>query len=260
MAMQTREQHIRRDKATSNICTAQALLANMASLYGVYHGPEGIKAIATRIHHMTVVTAQALQSSGYHVTSSNFFDTFVVDVGRSGKSSRSIQDAAIQQGVNIRVIDNNRVGISFGESITKADTIALLNAFEVTNAESLLALPPKPVLAEALTRTSSFMTHPVFNTYHSESMMLRYMKHLESKDLSLNFSMISLGSCTMKLNATSEMIPVTWPETANLHPFAPVDQVQGYIEMITSLNRDLAEITGFAAVSTQPNSGAQVRL
>jgi len=253
MAMQTREQHIRRDKATSNICTAQALLANMASFYGVYHGPKGLKKIAGRIHGMTASTAEALKAAGYKLENESFFDTLHVNVGAAGKTSKQIADAAVKVGANVRIISPTHVGISFGESITKADTIALLSAFGI---KGELNAAPATKLGN-MSRESRFMEHPVFNSHHSETRMLRYIKSLENKDLSLNHSMIALGSCTMKLNATTEMIPVTWPETANMHPFAPVDQTTGYMEMITSLNKDLAEITGFAAVSTQPNSGAQ---
>lgn len=259
MAMQTREQHIRRDKATSNICTAQALLANMAAFYGVYHGPEGLKAIASRIHRMAAATASVLTENGYEVSSKNFFDTIVVDVSSRNQTAAQIQAAASANGVNVRVIDSNRVGISFGEAITWDDVNALLWSFDVISSD-FSRVKIAEVIEPGLQRKSAFLTHPVFNTHHSETKMLRYLKHLENKDLSLNFSMISLGSCTMKLNATVEMIPVTWAETANMHPFAPVDQTQGYVEMITSLNKALAEITGFAAVSTQPNSGAQVSI
>ena len=260
MAMQTREQHIRRDKATSNICTAQALLANMAAMYSIYHGPEGLKQIANRIHGMTTVTADILEKNGYKIMNKNgFFDTIMIDVSTKGKTSLQIEQAAIAAGVNVRVINETTVGISFGEAITKNDVIALLSAFDVTNSATILDTKPTRIMniSENLQRKSEFLTHPVFNTHHSETQMLRYMKSLENKDLSLNWSMISLGSCTMKLNATAEMAPVTWPEVANMHPFAPVDQTLGYVEMINSLNKDLARITGFAAVSTQPNSGAQ---
>ena len=260
MAMQTREQHIRRDKATSNICTAQALLANMAAFYAVYHGPEGLKQIAGRIHGMAVVTADILTKSGYKVVNDGqYFDTLKIDVSSKGKTAAQVQAAAVAAGANVRVIDATTVGVAFGESITKADTAALLSAFGVSNATAALdaaaaAGARTSNIASAVQRQSEFLTHPVFNTHHSETQMLRYMKSLEQKDLSLNWSMISLGSCTMKLNATVEMAPVTWPEVGNMHPFAPVDQTQGYVEMIGSLNKDLARITGFAAVSTQPNS------
>ena len=194
MAMQTREQHIRRDKATSNICTAQALLANMAAFYGVYHGPTGLKNIATRIHNMTAITADALKKSGYDVTEKNYFDTIIVDVSKKGKTSKEIQTAAAKEGVNIRVIDDHKVGISFGETITRTDTENLLKAFQIDKILLSNTISPHSAVIDApLIRTSSFMTHPVFNTFHSETKMLRYLKHLESKDLSLNFSMISLG-------------------------------------------------------------------
>ena len=255
MAMQTREQHIRRDKATSNICTAQALLANMAAFYGVYHGPEGLKKIASRVHGMASSSAGALAAAGYAVDKTAFFDTIKVDVSSKGKTAKDVQAAAIKAGVNIRVIDAKTVGVSFGEAITKADVVNLISAFGIT--ESALSTSFINKIPTAIQRSSSFMTHPNFNTYHSETQMLRYLKSLENRDLSLNFSMISLGSCTMKLNASVEMAPVTWPETCNIHPFAPEHQVQGYHEMIASLNKDLAEITGFAAISAQPNSGAQ---
>lgn len=265
MAMQTREQHIRRDKATSNICTAQALLANMAAFYAVYHGPEGLKQIANRVHGMAAITAKALISAnkGYKVLNDGaFFDTIKIDVsGNNGMTATQLQAAAVEQGVNVRVIDDHTVGVSFGEAITKNDVIALLTAFGVPASQLDIAAATTTTVSNispVFARESKYLTHPVFNSYHSETQMLRYMKTLENRDLSLNWSMISLGSCTMKLNATVEMAPITWPEVANMHPFAPLNQTQGYAEMIESLNRDLAEITGFAAVSTQPNSGAQV--
>ncbi|CAN0070897.1 unnamed protein product, partial [Discosporangium mesarthrocarpum] len=258
MAMQTREQHIRRDKATSNICTAQALLANMAACYGVYHGPEGVKAIAERIHGMAVVTAEVLKAAGFGLPSSEFFDTFSVDVAKAGKTAEAVRSSCEAQGINVRVIDESTVGLSFGESITKTDVVALLKGFGVENPNLDAAAASAPLTFPAdVARTSTFMTHPVFNTHHSETQMLRYLKSLENKDLSLNTSMISLGSCTMKLNAVSEMIPVTWNEFANMHPFAPQHQCEGYKELIDTLHADLAEITGFTAVSGQPNSGAQ---
>lgn len=262
MAMQTREQHIRRDKATSNICTAQALLANMAAFYACYHGPEGLKNIATRIHNMTAATAEVLSQHGYTIEQQGFFDTITVNTTKSQlfKTSGEIAASAERHEVNVRIVDNHRVGLSFGEAITTEDVVKLLQSFGVPNAENALKTAAARVsshIPAALRRSTPFLTHPNFNTYHSETQMLRYLKALETKDLSLNYSMISLGSCTMKLNASVEMMPVTWPETANIHPFAPRDQVQGYLEMIDSLNRDLAEITGFDAVSAQPNSGAQ---
>lgn len=254
MALQTREQHIRREKATSNICTAQALLANMASFYAVYHGPEGLKAIASRINAMASYTASALKNNGFALNTTNFFDTFTVKVNGNAKS---IAEKAEQAGVNVRVVNDSLVGISFGETINRADTEALLSAFGVQASALNTSAPAASTYPSSLNRQSTFLTHQVFNSHHSETQMLRYLKKLEDKDISLNFSMISLGSCTMKLNATSEMIPVTWPETCNIHPFAPAHQTVGYVEMIKSLNKDLATITGFAAVSAQPNSGAQ---
>jgi glycine dehydrogenase len=258
MAMQTREQHIRRDKATSNICTAQALLANISAFYAVYHGPEGLTTIANRIHRMTCLTANAIKNAGFNVPESNIFDTFTVDVGSKGRTAQQVQDDCAKNGVNVRVIDTNTVGISFGETITVEDQVALVKAFGISK-DQLSRASLQSQIPSNLQRKSAFLTHPVFNTCRSETQMLRYIKHLENKDLSLNFSMISLGSCTMKLNASVEMFPVTWPETGNIHPFAPADQTVGYREMIESLNADLAKITGFAAVSAQPNSGAQVR-
>ena len=254
LTMQTREQHIKRDKATSNICTAQALLANMASAYGVYHGPEGIKAIAQRIHNMTVATAKVLKDAGYSLGSDVYFDTLRVHV--QDGTSETFAAKAEFHGVNVRVIDSSSIGISFGEAIVRADVEALLQAFDVDPAALSGALVPS-VLPASLKRTSAFMTHPVFNCHHSETEMLRYLHSLEVKDIALNFSMIALGSCTMKLNATSEMMPVTWPEVNAIHPFAPRSQTIGYGEMIASLHKDLAALTGFAAVSSQPNSGAQ---
>lgn len=236
----------------------------MAAFYGVYHGPKGLKNIAMRVHNMTVATAFALKGAGYVVSNSPgqnsatsspmFFDTFCVDVREKGGALK-IQAAAAENNVNLRVIDENTVGCSFGEAITRQDTEAMLRAFGVT--PDKLQKQVTDILPDNLVRSSEYLTHPVFNSYHSETQMLRYMKKLESRDLSLNFSMIALGSCTMKLNATVEMQPVSWPETCNMHPFAPTDQTLGYKEMIDGLNKDLAEITGFAAVSAQPNSGAQ---
>lgn len=261
MAMQTREQHIRRDKATSNICTAQALLANMAASYGVYHGPQGLKKIAARIHALTCLTAEALKDQGFKLSrntdSEGFFDTITVDVGSQGMTSADVQNAALEKGINVRIVSETEVGLSFGETITKDDVVDLLSCFKGTTLASTTPKSFTSSLTEDQLRQTPFMTHPVFNTHHSETQMLRYLKRLENKDLSLNTSMISLGSCTMKLNSTSEMIPITWPEFANIHPFAPTDQTEGYLELIDDLNRDLATLTGFAAVSAQPNSGAQ---
>lgn len=256
MAMQTREQHIRRDKATSNICTAQALLANMAASYAIYHGPQGILDIAGRVHALARVAQRELSKAGFKVTDEPFFDTITVDVSSLGMTAEAVQAGAESVGANVRVLDGRTVGISMGEGITRDDLAALLKgAFKIQNPDvsadaSLTEVDPK------VARSGEILTHPIFRQHHSETKMLRYLKALENRDLALNHSMISLGSCTMKLNATSEMIPVTWPEICNIHPFAPAHQVQGYHEMIKDLNEDLAEITGFAAVSAQPNSGA----
>lgn len=255
MAMQTREQHIRRDKATSNICTAQALLANMAAAYAIYHGPRGLLDIAGRIHALARVAHRELQAAGFHVTAEPFFDTFTVNVATKGMTAQQVQDGAASVGANVRIIDESTVGIAMGEGITRDDLKTLLSgAFgidaDVSAEESLKHVHP------SVAREGDILTHPIFNLHHSETQMLRYLKALENKDLALNHSMISLGSCTMKLNATSEMIPITWNEFANIHPFAPHDQVVGYHELIEDLNKDLSEITGFAAVSAQPNAGA----
>jgi len=256
MAMQTREQHIRRDKATSNICTAQALLANMAASYAIYHGPEGISDIAGRIHALTRVAHRELKKAGFKVSDNKFFDTFTVDVSSKGMNSTEVQSGAVSIGANVRIIDEKTVGISMGETVTRKDLQKLLNgAFKVSGAD-LSADDSLTTIDSPFARDGEILTHPIFRQHHSETQMLRYLKALENRDLALNHSMISLGSCTMKLNATSEMIPVTMPEFCDIHPFAPADQVKGYHEMIEDLNKDLAEITGFAAVSAQPNSGA----
>jgi glycine dehydrogenase len=256
MAMQTREQHIRRDKATSNICTAQALLANMAAAYSIYHGPKGLKDIAGRIHALTRVAHREIGKAGFKISEDPFFDTFTVNVSSKGMTSAQVQAGAASVGANVRIIDESTVGISMGEGITRSDLNNLLaGAFKVSQAD-LAADESLTHLERSHAREGEILTHPIFNMHHSETQMLRYLKTLENRDLALNHSMISLGSCTMKLNATSEMIPVTMPEFAHIHPFAPHDQVQGYHEMIEDLNKDLSEITGFAAVSAQPNSGA----
>jgi glycine dehydrogenase len=256
MAMQTREQHIRRDKATSNICTAQALLANMSAAYAIYHGPEGLLDISGRIHALARVAHRELKTAGFAVPETAFFDTFTVDVTSMGMTAAEVQAGAASVGANVRIVDDKRVSIAMGEGITRDDLAALLKgAFkiarpDVTADESMSDMDPK------YAREGEILTHPIFRSYHSEHQMVRYLKTLENRDLALNHSMISLGSCTMKLNATSEMLPITWPEFCNIHPFAPPDQVVGYHEMIEDLNKDLSEITGFAAVSAQPNSGA----
>ena len=256
MAMQTREQHIRRDKATSNICTAQALLANMSAMYAVYHGPEGLKAIAHRVHGLAGVLSVGAKKLGLAVHASPFFDT--VKLGAPGKAN-ALLAAAAAAGCNLRLLDPDHVTIALDETTSLADVdqlfkiLALGKAVPFT-AESLAGAAP--AVPSQFARTTPFLQHPVFNSYHTEHEMLRYLARLEAKDLSLVHSMIALGSCTMKLNATSEMIPITWNEFANLHPFAPADQTQGYTAMFTDLSAMLCEITGFDAVSLQPNSGA----
>ncbi len=249
LALQTREQHIRRDKATSNICTAQVLLAVIASMYAVYHGPRGLRAIAERVHRLTSRLADSLRNAGLKIEHENFFDTLHVDLG--DKASGPILKRAAKAGMNLRKLGRRAVGISLDETTTKDD---LQKLCELLGAQ--LADAPNRQSAIA-NRQSEFLTHPVFNTHHTETEMLRYLKKLESRDLSLTTSMIPLGSCTMKLNATAEMFPISWPEISKLHPFAPNDQTVGYREMADQLEDWLAEITGFAAVSLQPNAGSQ---
>lgn len=252
MALQTREQHIRREKATSNICTAQVLLAVMAGMYAVYHGPEGIKKIAARVHGLADLLNRELQKLGYRQLNQYFFDTLKITV----PDKAAIRREAEKRMINLRYFEDNHVGVSLDETTTLNDVNELLKIFGSKNpvpasGETAGSIP------DALVRTSPYLTHPVFNTHHSEHEMLRYIKKLENKDLSLVHSMIPLGSCTMKLNATTEMIPVTWAEFGNLHPFAPAEQTKGYQQMIQELEGWLAEITGFTGVSLQPNSGAQ---
>jgi glycine dehydrogenase len=259
MAMQTREQHIRREKATSNICTAQALLANMAAFYAVYHGPQGLKTIAERVHRLTTILAAGLKQLGYTLQHESYFDTLMVLVG---SKQLALYQYAGQRGVNLRPINGNALGVSLDETTTPQDVDALLSIFAQADLRSVEELDKTLVthhspLATELQRTSDFLTHPVFNTHHSETEMLRYLKKLENKDFSLTHGMIPLGSCTMKLNATAEMMPVTWNEFANLHPFAPEEQSRGYAQMLKELEGMLQDITGFDAVSLQPNSGAQ---
>jgi glycine dehydrogenase len=251
LSLQTREQHIRRDKATSNICTAQVLLAVMASMFAVYHGPEGIRQIAHNIHSHTASLANSLAAAGIEVESGAFFDTLTVSVP---KRADEIISAAAAAGFNLRRIDANHVGIAFDETTTREDAASVARVF---GAEQVSPSPGQPSWPDELGRRSPFLTQRVFNSYHSETEMLRYITRLESKDLALNESMIPLGSCTMKLNATSEMMPLSWPETSSLHPFVPADQSKGYREMLAMLEGWLAEITGFAAVSLQPNAGSQ---
>ena len=261
MALQTREQHIRRDKASSNICTAQALLAIMASFYTVYHGPAGIKKIATRIHSLSALLAKALQELEYSIENSTYFDTLTVNVGGLVEA---IHAEALNQELNFHYNDKGQIGISIDETTRLEDIKKLIKVFakvkgkgnQDIDLETLSSNLESPV-PEALQRSSAYLTHPVFNSYHSEHEMLRYIKSLEAKDLSLCHSMIPLGSCTMKLNATTEMVPLTWPEFSKLHPFAPADQTGGYMQLFDELNQWLCEITGFSRMSFQPNSGAQ---
>jgi len=248
MALQTREQHIRRDKATSNICTAQVLLAVMAGMYSIYHGPIGIKAIANRIHDKTKILANSLKSSGYKIVYEQFFDT--IRISLRNNSINEIVKAAESNNLNFRYFDNGDVGISLDETISQDDINDILSIF---NSE----LSQSDDFNLSLNRKSTFLNHEVFNKYHSETEMMRYMHRLETKDLTLNTSMISLGSCTMKLNAAAEMMPITWPEFAFLHPFAPADQTKGYQELSNSLSDWLIDITGLNGCSLQPNSGAQ---
>jgi glycine dehydrogenase len=260
MSLQTREQHIRREKATSNICTAQALLANMAAMYAVYHGPEGIKAIATRVHAMTRALDGALQSLGYEQRNTNYFDT--LRIVTTADRVRDIRANATAAGYNFRYIGDTEVGVAFDETVTTGDLLSVMEIFASSagNGKELVALDSSvdgPNWPAALVRKSAYLTHPVFNSHRSESEMMRYIRSLERKDVGLDTSMIPLGSCTMKLNAASEMYPVSWEEFSRIHPFAPADQTEGYRQICEELEAALCEITGFAAVSLQPNSGAQ---
>ncbi|EHC12211.1 glycine dehydrogenase (aminomethyl-transferring) [Fischerella thermalis CCMEE 5282] len=252
LTLQTREQHIRREKATSNICTAQVLLAVMASMYAVYHGPSGLKKIAENIHTLTGTLAAGLKNLGYKISSESFFDTIRVELGT--RSLQEILAGCEAKKINLRIFDETAVGVSLDETTTIEDVQNLLEIFALGD-EFTLPTPHTPHLP--LKRTSSYLTHPIFNRYHSETELLRYLHKLETKDLSLTTSMIPLGSCTMKLNATSEMLPVTWAEFGKIHPFAPKSQTQGYQILFQQLQEWLAEITGFAGISLQPNAGSQ---
>ncbi|HEY9890003.1 MAG TPA: aminomethyl-transferring glycine dehydrogenase, partial [Candidatus Obscuribacterales bacterium] len=252
LALQTREQHIRRDAATSNICTAQVLLAVIAGMYAVYHGPAGLRAIATRIHHHTATLAAGLTQAGFALGTAPYFDTLRVTVG---DRQAAILARAAHHRINLRREDAHTLIVALDETTTEADVRDLLTIF--TEADALPPAAPSPLVAHPLRRTSPYLTHPVFNTYHSETEMLRYLHHLQGKDLSLTAAMIPLGSCTMKLNATAEMMPITWPEFGQMHPFAPPAQGRGYRQLFADLEQWLGEITGFAGISLQPNAGAQ---
>lgn len=257
LAMQTREQHIRREKATSNICTAQVLLANIASMFAVYHGPEGLKRIAQRTHSLTAILAQGLRAMAVTVVNDTAFDTLTL---ATGDATLGLHEKARAQGINLRQVDGGHVGVSLDETTTSADVQALWQLFGEGQMQpdfQALAASSGTLLPEALLRRSTFLEHPVFNRYHSETELMRYLRKLADKDLALDRSMIPLGSCTMKLNAASEMIPVTWAEFGNLHPFAPAQQSQGYLQLTSELEAMLCAATGYDAVSLQPNAGSQ---
>ncbi len=258
MALQTREQHIKREKATSNICTAQALLANMAAMYAVYHGAEGLKKIAQRVALLANTLSVELNELGFANSNTGFFDTLKIKVADAAK----IKEVAEQQQINFRYFDDNYIGISIDETTMQKDLLQIVSVFETASGKNTAAISfnnddTLTNIPAALKRTSPFLAQAVFNTHHSESQMMRYLKFLENKDLSLNTSMISLGSCTMKLNAATELIPVSWPEFGGLHPFVPANQALGYKQITDELSDYLCKITGFTACSLQPNSGAQ---
>src|SRR3954463_2626867 len=259
MALQTREQHIRREKATSNVCTAQVLLAVVASMYAVYHGPQGLSRIARRVHGFAAALSEGLRRLGYTIVHDDFFDTVRVAVGK--RNSQKIVDEAQSRRINVRFMDDRTVVIALDETVNNNDVESLLAAFNDGKDPDFgvedMAQGSDTRYDERFNRTTPFLTHPVFNKHHAETEMLRYMKKLQSRDLSLVHSMIPLGSCTMKLNATAEMMPITWPGFAKIHPFAPLDQTDGYRQLFDELESALAEITGFAAVSLQPNAGSQ---
>ena len=250
LALQTREQHIRREKATSNICTAQALLAIMSSFYAIYHGPDGLKEIALRVHQKAKVLAHNLTANGFKLVENTFFDTLVVEV----TDANPIHKKALEHKFNFRKISNNLIGLSFDETTTDEDVKTILNLFSENTSMSKNL---DDVVPDNLIRKSLYLTHEVFNSYHSETQILRYIRSLGDKDIALDRSMIPLGSCTMKLNATSEMIPVGWNGFANIHPHAPKEQVQGYLQLIDDLEKWLSNITGYNAISLQPNAGSQ---
>ena len=252
LSLQTREQHIRREKATSNVCTAQALLAVMASMYAVFHGPKGLKAIAQRIHRKTVRLAKGLEAAGFDVAPDGVFDTITVDVGLL---QRGVLQAAVREGVNLRRVGDTKIGITLDEC-TRTETIeAVWRAFGIDQQDR--DFTPEYRIPDALQRSSPYLTHPIFHMNRAETEMMRYMRRLADRDLALDRAMIPLGSCTMKLNSAAEMMPISWPEFSRLHPFAPADQALGYRQMIDDLSSKLCDITGYAAISMQPNSGAQ---
>lgn len=258
MALQTREQHIKREKATSNICTAQALLATMAGFYAIYHGPEGLKEIATRIHHMTTWLGNQLTHLGYTQKNISFFDTLRLGLP-AHVSPQKLRTIALSKEINLRYFDNGEVGISLNETTTPADCHQLLSVFGIAAEESVhevYDIPQQDSIPQELCRTSSYLSHEIFQKYHTETEMMRYIKRLERKDISLAHSMISLGSCTMKLNAAAEMLPLSNASWMNIHPLVPEDQAVGYTELITNLSEQLKIVTGFAGVTLQPNSGA----
>ncbi len=252
LSLQTREQHIRRDKATSNICTAQVLLAVISSMYAVYHGPKGLKNIAYRIHRLTDSLASTLTSAGFSVENKFYFDTITVSLGKMGASE--IVKIAEAKGINFRIVDKNRIAIALDETVNE-ERLSDIIAIFASNAKLVEVSGNR--LPKELNRTSNFLTHPIFNSYHTETKLVRYIKRLELKDISLTTSMIPLGSCTMKLNAAAEMLPITWAEFANIHPFVPKDQAKGYLEVFKQLESFLSAITGFPAISLQPNAGSQ---
>ncbi|MGX9857276.1 aminomethyl-transferring glycine dehydrogenase (plasmid) [Limimaricola variabilis] len=252
LALQTREQHIRREKATSNVCTAQALLAVMAGFYAVFHGPQGLKAIAQRIHRKTVRLAEGLREAGFEVEPESFFDTITVEVGAL---QSAVLKSAVDEGINLRRVGSSRIGIALDERTRPATIEAVWRAFGIEREDT--DFTPRYRLPEALLRQSDYLTHPVFHMNRAETEMMRYMRRLSDRDLALDRAMIPLGSCTMKLNSAAEMMPVTWDEFALMHPYAPRDQAAGYMEMIEDLSAKLCDVTGYDAISMQPNSGAQ---
>mgnify|MGYP006273115583 CR=1 FL=1 len=255
MALATREQHIRREKATSNICTAQALLANVAAMYAVYHGPAGLRRIASRVHAQARVLEAELRQIGFAQHNTLYFDTLAVDVPAGVDAVRA---RALESGINFRYIDDRTVGVSLNETVTNEDLRDIVHAFAgAAPARGAAADAPAPAAKASLRRATPYLTHPVFNTHHAETAMMRYIRGLERKDIGLDTSMIALGSCTMKLNAATEMLPITWPAFNRIHPFAPADQAAGYSQITRELEQALCAITGFAAISLQPNSGAQ---